>query len=74
MGDRIRVSICYSWKQVFILKQPEVYIQMQVMQIIENYDQYKGLEESVCMKKELDESNKSHLNLKNLPGYRIFFF
>jgi hypothetical protein len=37
--------------------------------IIPNYDQYKGLEESICMKKELSTSE-----FKTLPGIEYFDF
>lgn len=38
--------------------------------IIENYDQYKGLDESVCMKKKLAGPSE----FKNLPGIEYFSF
>jgi putative acetyltransferase len=41
--------------------------------IIENYGQYKGLEESVCMKKTLSEKGGAS-EFKNLPGIEYFLF
>ena len=38
--------------------------------VIENYDQYRGLEESVCMKKQLAGPSE----FKNLPGIEYFSF
>ena len=45
---------------------------MRVIAIIENYDQYKGLEESVCMKKELMKATGLS-EFKNLPVLNISY-
>lgn len=42
-------------------------------QVIENYDQYKGLEESICMKKELARDIKPS-EFKGLPDVEYFLF
>jgi hypothetical protein len=42
--------------------------------VIENYDQYRGLEESVCMKKKLIEVPLTQSGFSNLPGVEYFQF
>lgn len=38
--------------------------------IIENYDQYKGLDESICMRKQLVESNSKVVSINEMQGSR----